>query len=227
MTTVFTLDPAFFVGATKRALGGWAKTAGDVRPIRYGAIPMPMFVRKGVRLLNKALTTTPGPKYVLGWSEGAQIIAKWLREHGPDSEVNPADVVFILLGNPERFYGGACVVPSPPRKMGGLIKPKPSYGGCGFPADTRYRVVDLCRQYEGWADVPTVEEPSKVSLKNVDDGLHMNYFGVSLEDPDLLLHTEGNVTYGMWPTKLRHENDRAAIEADYQRPPYTPGTLSL
>lgn len=225
--TVLTLDPAFFTGVTDIALRGWAKRTGRIKRINYGAIPLPGVVAAAVGQLDRALTSIPGRKFVLGWSEGAQIAAKWLRDKGPTSTLDPGAVTFVLIGNPERRYGGACVVPSPPSKLFGILKPKAAYGGCGVPADTRFRVVDFARQYGGWEDCPTVAQPSPLALSTISDAYHMQYFTVGLDDPSVVTHTEGNITWALHRTPLRRESERAAIEASYERPPYAPGGVKL
>jgi hypothetical protein len=208
---VLCLDPAFFRGATKKALHKWAKKQNH-KNIRYTNIPLPKFAEQGCRMLHDELVLASGPVTVLGWSEGAQVAAKWLREQGPSfTPVAPLD--FILIGNPERKYGGACCVVNPPRHMG--VKPTAAYGGCGVPEDTQYPVVDYARQYDGWADLPTSEDPGKAARKVPSDGIHMNYFGVDLDDPDVLSYTEGNITYKLKPTEHRLSEE---AEVDYDRP---------
>lgn len=207
---ILCLDPAFFRGATKRALRKWAKKQNH-RNIRYTNIPLPRFAEQGCRMLHEELLAARGPVTVLGWSEGAQVAAKWLREFGPSTWIN--DVDFVLIGNPERKYGGACVVQNPPRHLG--VKPTAAYGGCGVPEDTPYPVVDFARQYDGWADLPTSENPGKAARKVPSDGIHMNYFHVGLDDEDVLSYTEGNITYLLKPTEHRLS---AEAELDYDRP---------
>lgn len=221
--TVITLDPALFTGATDLALRGWARQTGSVRRLMYGPIPHPAFAEGRVEMLDQAIHGTAGMVYVVGWSEGARIAAKWLRDKGPTSPVDPSRIVFILLGNPERKHGGVCVVPSPPRKLFGLINPEADYGGCGVPEDTRYRVFDLARQYGGWEDAPNVVAPSATALGALSDAYHMDYFSVSLDD-DMLIHTENNVTHGLWVTGVPN---REIVEASYRRPPYRVGRLQV
>ncbi len=204
------LDPAFVRGATKRALRKWAKKQNH-RNIRYTNLPLPRCAEQGVRMLDKELRAAGGPVTVLGWSEGAQVAAKWLRERGPGVWIS--DVDFVLIGNPERKYGGALFVQSPPRHFGAL--PKAAYGGPGVPADTPYRVTDFVRQYDGWADLPTSENPGKAARKVPSDAIHMNYFHVGLDDEDVLSYTEGNITYLLKPTEHRLS---AEAELDYDRP---------
>jgi hypothetical protein len=208
---VLCLDPAFFKGATVRSLRKWAKKQNH-RTIRYGNIPLPHFAEKGCELLHQELLVAAGPVTVLGWSEGAQVAVKWLREYAPSTPFI-ADLDFVLIGNPERKYGGACVVANPPRHFG--VKPTAAYGGCGFPEDTPYKVTDFARQYDGWADLPTSLEPGKAARKVPSDGIHMNYFKVGLDDADVLSCVEGNVTYLLKPTRHRLSEE---AEVDYERP---------
>lgn len=229
-TIVITLDPAFFPGTTELALQGWARRAGVVRRLNYPPLPNAAVVAAAVEQLDAMLLSMAGTKvYVEGWSLGAQIAAAWQRKYGPTSTVDPANVTFVLIGFPENEFGGACAVPSPPRKLFGLIRPKADYGGCGIPADTRYRTFVLSRQYAGWEDCPNVPAPSQLAMKVLDDAYHMDYFTVSLDDPELMAWTRGNITYGLWPTKVPWwaAGKRAEIEASYQRPPYVAGGLAL
>lgn len=218
---VLTLDPAFFVGTTALAMRGWAGRNGRVRNIRYGAIPLLPFTVIGAKMLDTALKQavkeTSATVSVLGWSQGAQVVYKWLRHYGPRSVIPVNRVHFISIGNPERLYGGATVVQSPPRKLFGN-KPVASYGGRGVPSNNRYRVTDFVRQYDGWADLPTVASPSALSLATINDAYHLDYFTVSMEDADVLEFVgPGNVTYLLKPTSVPQ---KAVVEQSYQRPAY-------
>jgi hypothetical protein len=218
---VFALDPALFSAPSMElALRGWAIQPGRTfrRIVWCNILPLPYFANKAVKDLNHALTTTPGPKTVFGWSAGARIANKWQREFGPTSPIPPEDLQFINIGDPENRFGGACVVPNPPKKLFGMIRPKADYGGPGIPEDTRYHTIVLTRQYDGWADCPNAEQPSAEALAAPDDGIHMNYFDVGLDDDDLLRYTIGNVTYLLKPTG--HKNQRT-IERSFRRPGYT------
>ena len=207
---VLCLDPAFFKGATKRALRKYAKKQNH-KVVRYQNIPLPLFAEKGCELLNDELKRTEVPVTVLGWSEGAQVAVKWLRDFGPNSDLE--DLEFILIGNPERKYGGACCVVNPPRHFG--VKPTAAYGGCGIPDGNRFPVIDYARQYDGWADLPTSADPGHAARKVPSDGIHMNYFHVGLDDEDVLTYVEGNITYKLKPTQHRLSEE---AEVDYERP---------
>lgn len=218
---VLTLDPAFFRGTTALSMRGWARRNGRVRNINYGAIPLLPFTVIGAKMLDselkRAINETTGPISVLGWSQGAQVVYKWLRQYGPRSGIPVNRVHFISIGNPERLYGGATVVQSPPRKLFGN-KPVASYGGRGVPSNNRYRVTDFARQYDGWADLPTVASPSALSLATINDAYHLDYFSVSIEDSDVVEFVgPGNVTYLLKPTNVPQKN---VVEQSYQRPAY-------
>jgi len=220
---VLTLDPAFFVGTTALSMRGWARRNGRVRQINYGAIPLLPFAAIGAKMLDvalkRAVNETTATVWVLGWSQGAQVIYKWLRHYGPRSGIPVSRVRFISIGNPERVYGGATVVQSPPRKLFGN-KPVASYGGRGVPNGNRYRVTDFVRQYDGWADLPTVATPSALALQTISDAYHLDYFTVSIEDSDVVsFDGPNNVTYLLKPTSVFN---KVVVEQSYQRPPYQP-----
>lgn len=137
------------------------------------------------------LAAKPGKKIFFGHSMGARALAMYLRTN---PSVDPAENVFVFTGNPERKYGGR----------------KPTdYGGPGVPDDTPFRVFDVARQYEFWADYP--DKPSKAAAaKNCLDGeiaglfggksLHMDYSNVRIGDPSNAVFVEGNRTYILAPT---------------------------
>lgn len=214
--TVLGLDPAFFP-----CMGVWldgfaTKPGRTFKRLWYPNIPSAGNAARGVEALDKALQVTPGPVVVFGHSMGAQVASKWLRERGPSSDVDPARVRFLLCGNPERKYGGALCVASTPKYLGLTVQP--SYGGPGIPDDTPYTVIDYARQYDFWADAPTVADPSKEAAKNGSQGIHCNYFKTGLDDPDVLSYTEGTRTYLLKPTVLSDRVLQAVIEQSYKRP---------
>lgn len=155
----------------------------------------------------------PGPKIFLGQSEGAEVCCIALRDGVGGAD--PEDNVFVLTGNPERKYGGMLLAPN------GVRPPwaKPAYGGIGFPADTPFRVWDVARQYDRFADFPTVNVKEALDNNAAGGSLHINYTGVRVGDPANLKIKEGNVTYELQPTfpmpKCRKEYqgiDRQALE---------------
>lgn len=166
-----------------------------------------------------------GPIVLCGHSHGARALALLLRRY-PD--LDPEKVVFVLTGNPERKYGGMFTIPGAPIKSSFSVTP-------GIPADTAFRVWDVSRQYEFFADYPDKLPNSKaVSNALAGSGLHLDYSGVRIGDPNNVVHVEGTVSYVMQPTfpmpscqKLFWSADRegredakirAQIEAAYTRP---------
>lgn len=173
----------------------------------------------------------PGPKIFTGYSMGARALCIYLRSN-PD--IDPAENVFVLLANPERKYGG--------------LKPS-DYGGPGIPDDTPFRVFDVARQYDFWADYP--DKTSKdAAAKNCLAGelvtifggasIHGDYSMVRMNDPNNSTYVEGNRTYILAPTfpapsvrrwwwdpnreALEDQKLRPAIEAGYTRPVPAPFT---
>jgi hypothetical protein len=130
----------------------------------------------GIKALDTALHTTAGDLVVYGHSMGAQVAAKWLREIGLTSDIDPARVRFYLTGNPERPGGRGGNYP------GGK-------GGVGIPPDTRYTVTDITRKGDFWSDSGSFLTGTVI---------HCNYGNVHLSvtalAPDATT-AAGNVTY--------------------------------
>jgi hypothetical protein len=120
---------------------------------------------------------------------------------------------------PERKYGGMFTIPGAPIKSSFSETP-------GIPADTQFRVWDVSRQYELFADYPDVVKNTKaVQNASAGAGLHLNYGDVRIGDPNNVVHVEGNVTYVMQATfpmplcqKLWWNADREALEDEKLRP---------
>lgn len=224
--TVLGLDPAFFP-----VMGTWmndfaTSNGRTFRRVWYPNIPSADNAEAGVAALDRHLHQTPGMKIVFGHSMGAQVAAKWLRERGPTSDIPPSEVVFVLGGNPERKYGGALSVPTRP-KLWDMWRVEPTYGGPGIPDDTPYTVIDYARQYDWWADGPTVPTPSRSAQSNCSQAVHRDYFHVGIDDPDVLTFVEGNRIYKLKPTRIA-DADRAVVEQCYERPtgPFDPGPIT-
>lgn len=200
MGTVLTLEPA---GVGQPPFGGvmnkgWLKgqvTAGQkVISVPFTNTPSTANAAAAVVTLDSYLQShinDPGGVVVFGHSMGSQVAYKWLREYGPTSAIDPAKVQFILTGNPDRKYGGTLRVMSPPLPLSSAV----IYGGPGLPEDTPYRVMDIARQYEYFADYPSALNPNNTAVSNVSIWLHLDYFHVGLNDPGNVTWTEGNVTY--------------------------------
>jgi VCBS repeat-containing protein len=224
--TVLGLDPAFFP-----VMGTWMNDFATINGrtfhrVWYPNIPSAKNAEAGVAALDKHLHETPGMKIIFGHSMGAQVAAKWLREKGPTSDIPASEVVFILCGNPERKYGGALSVPATP-KLWQVWQVEPTYGDPGIPDDTPYTVIDYARQYDWWADGPTVATPSRAAQSNCSQAVHSDYFHVGIDDADVLTYVEGNRIYKLKPTHLAAA-DRAVVEQCYNRPTgsFDPGPIT-
>lgn len=242
--TVLTINPAFFP-LPSNWLRGELFAAPNVKvKVPYTNLPNAYFVHQGADILNQLLHSTPGRKIVLGHSEGAQVEDDWLRRYGPTSDIDPTSVTFVLTGDPEAKYGGCTTISN-----SGCTA---AYGGRGFPADTRYTVKVLIRQYDFWADCPgdlanSVARFNRVAANFVGGtgelrGPHLDYSKLSLTDPGNKSYVEGNATYILgapatyylpmvtWrlesaENKRIHELQwRPMVESAYNRPM---GTLDL
>lgn len=197
------------------------------RDVRYTTIPSMDNAEEGRDNLDAALHAYPGKKIVEAHSMGTQVECKWLRDIGPDSDIDPDDVIFVGTGNPERKYGGVTTVPD-----AGLPA---IYGGIGPPADTPYTMYDIARQYEFWCDYPTGEMNDTAKRAAIAGlFLHLDYSQVAVNDPANVELVEGNVHYLLAPTwpvptvgkafrasaavQQADDDDRPIIESAYNRP---------
>lgn len=252
-TLVLYLEPAFFdvwkLGWLSRYIYQPNVTAVK---IPYPNLPCEADAATGAQNLDAWLRNAGGQTVVVvGHSEGSQVACKWLREYAPTSSVDPSKVSFILGGNPERRYGGTLgMMQGMPKRIlqtatwsGGVHFPPSNSVAAyaqntgelpGIPLDTPFTVLDIARQYDYYADYPSSStEVTSAAAQNATTAIHMNYFNVNVNDPSIVKHTEGNITWGWVPTyacpsaarslnpTTQLANDRAvrpAIEACYQRP---------
>lgn len=249
MATVFTLAGAFAAGPSylNTCLRGTITNGNTVVPINYPNWTIfEAQVDTGAQMLNDAITSTSGMKIAFGHSLGAVVISNWLRNYGPTCTVSADELVFILIGNSVRLYGGEL-----------------SAQGLGFffpnsypiPADTPYTVTDFARQYDGFADIPQftgdATQNTEAFLNSIsgEGGVHPYYYNVALTDPGNVSYTPvvdgapGNVTYmwsPTWPVPALGSTQnmttlaldallRPGIEAAYSRPVDipAPGLLML
>lgn len=100
-------------------------------------------------------TAQPDGLMVFGHSRGGQMIYKLFRQRKADLVANfdPAKVLFVSSGNPERKYGGASVYDYAGHNP---IYPgnQPYLNGYGLPDPSPFTVIDIARQYDEWADHP-------------------------------------------------------------------------
>lgn len=187
MTAVLTVGPLDMgidrmVNYMRRVCLRYAVTNGrhQIR-IKYPAVLDPSgdrphgSIQTGATRLNTAIRTTPGPKIVLAYSQGAQVAGAWLRRYAyqPDAP-HPNTLSFILIGNPERRYG------------------KQPWTAKVTPDDTQYTVRDVARSGDNWADYKGVPASRFLAMFG---RIHTDYWGVNLEVPGTIIHTVGNTTY--------------------------------
>lgn len=161
----------------------------ELQQVKYPASQKATSIADGVTNLNTALAAVAGPIIVVGHDQGAQVCAHWMTEHALDVDApDPADLMFILTGNPLRSNGA-----------GSLLGAALADGSVGAPTptDTPWPIVDVARRYDGCADWP-VDQTSDVAVRNAREGkvaLHSSYNVVDIYDPTHTVWTEGNTTY--------------------------------
>lgn len=145
----------------------------------------------GEHKLDDWIRSTPGKKIAMGHSLGALVIYKWLRDHSSDPTApSPGELSFITLGAPERAGTGYAY--SDPNGMFAYRKDQ----GLGLPANTPYKVVDVCRQWDGWCDWVPGDDRSKKGQTV----LHIDYNNIDINDPANQVTVTGNITEIMVPT---------------------------
>ncbi|RZT15703.1 PE-PPE domain-containing protein [Mycobacterium sp. BK558] len=127
------------------------------------------------------------PLVAFGYSQGAHVVGKWLKDHaGTTGAPPPESLSFVLIGNPDRKYGGT--------KVRLLRTTTPA---------TDYDVIDVTRQYDRASDWP--DDPMNIlAFLNACAGLtsiHVNYDDVDIYDSANYVWKEGNTTYVFVPTK--------------------------
>ncbi|MGE2835917.1 PE-PPE domain-containing protein [Mycobacterium sp. SMC-4] len=129
---------------------------------------------------------TTGQQIVFGYSQGARVAADWLEAYAGTQNALPAsDLTFILMGNPQRKYGGS-----------------DNDLGHTFP-QTEYKVIDVSREYDLASDFPS-NPFNLLAMLNAHLGffmVHAAYEDVDLDSPDNYVWTEGNTTYVFVPTE--------------------------
>jgi len=130
--------------------------------------------------------------------------------------------MFILTGNPLRSAGGYIIGR---KEVGGTT-------GIATPTDTPWKIIDVARRYDGWADWVQDEE-NKLAVKNANKGkmtIHTKYDIVDFYSPSHTVWTTDNTTYvltreeelpvlkGKSVSPEEINTTRAKIEAAYHRP---------
>lgn len=197
--------------------GNVAKTRGKIlrsryrtHEIRHIAAPVAASSNKGKiprDMIHAAMLGSPGETVVVGHSTEAAYICKAIRD-GVFDAVQPERLSFMLLGNPERRYGGWTRVPTPiflPWQTGKLW-PIQFDLQIGIPADIPWKVTDFARRYDIVADAATAVKPGAWNYLNMPMAwiTHGAYDNVSPSDPDVLWLHEENISYALHgpPNKL-------------------------
>ncbi len=130
--------------------------------------------------LDRLIRSTPGPKIVLGYSQGAQVCGAWLRKYAARSDApNPDELSFILIGNPERRYG----------QQPWTAKTTPDW--------TQYTVRDVARRDDHWANYRGVPANRFAAMFG---GTHTSYWQTDIYDPAAeVIQVAGNTTYVVVP----------------------------
>lgn len=213
---VGTLEPLDFnaVGNfVKLQLQGKPCQGREVVKIDYPASFAANSIDAGVKALDDFLHNTLGEKLILAWSQGAQVVSRWLRNLA-NFPVLPApeEVEFFVFGNPLRKYGG-------------YIIGRPEVGGqIGLPTlnDTPYRVTDLKMQGDGWADWPGDDAGwlAKLDARKGQNKRHCyGYLTADPADPNIRVYHENTTTYAMIPAKPNLPFiPQSLIEKSFHRP---------
>lgn len=195
MTTVLTISPLDFgidrrINYMRRVCRRWAVSGGRRQvQVKTRATLDPSAgdnprgsIHDGAQRLDALIRATPGPTVVLGYSQGAQVAGTWLRDFArrPDAP-DPAELSFLLIGNPERRFG------------------KQPWTKNTTPDDTAYRVRDVARRHDNWADYdPTVH--SRRRFRAMFGRVHTDYWRVDPFGPGTqVVRVVGNTTYVVAP----------------------------
>lgn len=203
-----------------RQFGGvFARPPYVMRQVRYPASLASHSISTGVEALDAAMRATAGPLIVLAHSQGAQVVSHWLRQHADDPTApSPDRLTFVLTGNPLRAEGGHIIGR---REVGGTP-------GTPTPVSTRWKVIDVARRYDGWADWPA-DETNRLAVRNARAGMltrHSHYDAIALADSSHTVWMRGTTTFVLTrevpPLRQGGSADpgvlQAQIEAAYRRP---------
>ena len=193
MTTVLTLpglggDVGGYMGEW---LHGFAGQHNHIA-VDYPAAAGTASITAGVHQLQAAITQTlslgGGPVVVLAHSQGAEVVSEWLEKYadsGPTLSRPPVGSLrFILTGNPRRRLGGAV--------MGGW-----DWRPVGRTPETRYRVTDIARRWDGWCNKDNYPDKSGRNWFRLWWGrftAHNDYRDVDIAGCDIR-EVSGNTTY--------------------------------
>lgn len=164
--TVYTLQPLNLnlIDSVSGALRGDLCRAPSHAciPVDYPAALGDWSIDSGAKNLAAVLDAHIGPApVVFAYSEGAQAVTRYLNAN-PTAHT---DVTYVLIGNPESSGGFRAHYGFAEATRSGIDGPV---------------VIDIVRQYDGWADWP--DRPTPLSVVNAVMGMsivHNDYTGVS------------------------------------------------
>lgn len=204
-----TETPTFLQNILEQELQGWVyQQATDGWAIDNYPRSMGAFTGKGDPLFDSSVGTGAANLDALitsakvsgaigfGYSQGATVATKWLRDHanGKDPNAPAADKTsFVMIGNPNRPNGG--ILARAPK----LHIPILGVTFNGATPDTQYKVTDVVRQYDLFGDFP-IDPLNVLSVLNVLAGagsIHGDYTNVDVHDPNNWVEQHGNTTYIM------------------------------
>lgn len=190
-----------------RYLRGEVTTGNSLVPVQYNnwTLNAETGSADGARKFNEAILRTEGDVVGFGHSLGAVSIGRWLHDYGPRAGQDLVDrLSIVLIGNSRRRYGG-------------LLTAWGWNENCAVPVDTPFKVVDLARQYDGWADWPS-DNRNRAAVDTALAGqrtVHVaGYKDASIYDAENLKFVEGNVTFLLSP----NPSPLPEVEAGYNRP---------
>lgn len=140
----------------------------------------------GYTALKQALSETSGDVVIMAYSQGAVIGTRWLINDASTAPQSPDLLYVVLLGNQSQSLNGWSTIS----------------GGVKTPNDGKYKVVDVCKQYDPLCDYPNVAGlPAIMNALAGYTQLHGNYTNVDVNDPNNWVRTVGNTTYVLVPTE--------------------------
>ncbi|OAN26380.1 PE-PPE domain-containing protein [Mycolicibacterium iranicum] len=129
----------------------------------------PGYFGLGVEALKQNLAANPGEDTtIFAFSEGAVVASQWLEKHLEDPEAYPApaNLTFVVIGNPTRKYGGSGTV-----------------WGQDWPT-SEYKIIDVAQQYDPTVDMPT-NTLNTLAVLNATMGFFTNHLGKGYSDVDI------------------------------------------
>jgi hypothetical protein len=226
MTTVLCVPGAFSFGniaTLESGLGGPQELLtqlGDnsvaaIVPVKYNDWDAIGGATNGASKIDAALHQVSADENIVlyGHSYGAVSNCVWLRNQGLTSTIDPARLTIVNIANSIRPNNGLAA-------MLGMYLPV-------GPVSTKYRVIDVIREFDKWDDYPNVTSSPHYwqALNNCNYGdmapgnIHISYQGIRLTNPHVET-TIGTVTFMLFETNPIPNPSgvtRAQLETAYNR----------